>query len=85
MQADKLILESNETALLNCTAIGGYPPFHTVSWLKNGRIIAQKEGSVLIIGTDTVRPTPYGEYSCLVNNSVSTVEKVLAVKERGNH
>ena len=85
VQADKPTLDKSETAVLNCTAIGGYPSFHSVSWMKNGRQIAQREGSVLIISTDTVQPTPYGEYTCLVNNSLVTVEKTLVMREEGKY
>lgn len=85
MQADKPTIDINETAILNCTASGGYPPIHTVSWIKNGRLLEKSEGSTVLISTDGVYPTQYGEYTCQVNNSVITVEKTLVITAQGNH
>ena len=49
---------------------------------KNGELVAAAESNVLQVNTDTLMGTPFGEYICIVNNSVIAVEKAVTVKEK---
>ena len=73
----------NESVNISCTASGGYPPVSSISMTKNGELVMTTESSVLHVNTDTVMGTPFGEYICVVNNSVITVVKAVLLKEKG--
>ena len=79
--ASNLTITSLQSSILTCTAQGGYPPLHHTSWVKGGVTVA--------MGTDTVTfntsqvPQPYGEYTCVVNNTVVSIEEVVFIKEKG--
>ena len=40
-----MIFESTEEATLQCTALGGYPPIHNISLVKNGMVILSRVSS----------------------------------------
>ena len=73
----------NESVNISCTASDGYPPVSSISMTKNGELVMTTESDVLHFSTDTVMGTPFGEYICIVNNSVITVEKTVLLKEKG--
>ena len=75
----------NDSVNISCTASDGYPPGFSISMTKNGELLAATESDVLYVNTDTVVGTPFGEYICVVNNSVITVEKAILLKEKGNY
>ena len=67
--------------ILTCTSQGGYPPFVTSSWIKNGLTVAEGTNVVTI---DTATPSnPYGLYVCSVDNTVLVTERSVLIKGEG--
>ena len=87
IQSTRLALQDNENTTLSCTADGGYPSISSISWVKNGRVISttsDKELMITVAANDT-SCSPFGRYKCLVNNSVTTMETSILMKQKGDH
>ena len=67
--------------VLMCISQGGYPPFVTSRWIKNGQTVAEGTNVVTI---DTATPSnPYGLYVCSVDNTVLITERSVLIKGEG--
>ena len=85
IQSSRPALWDNETTTLNCTADGGYPPIRSISWVKNGRVISTTSDEELVITVAANDITPFGQYKCVVNNSVTTMETSFLMKQKGDY
>ena len=83
IQASKSTLSDSENTTLSCTADGGFPPASNISWVKNGRIIFRTSSNQLTINVTANDVNPFGQYVCMVNTSVTTLQYDLLLKERG--
>ena len=83
IQASKSTLSDSENTTLSCTTDGGFPPTSNISWIKNGRIISRTSCNQLTINVTANDVHPFGQYVCMVNNSVTTLQYDLLLKERG--
>jgi len=63
-------------------AYGSYPPTSNISWVKNGRIISTTSRKQLTINV-TSDCHSFGQYVCLVNNSVVNQQQSLLMKQKG--
>ena len=67
--------------VLMCTSQGGYPPFVTSRWIKNGQTVAE---GTKVVTIDTVTPSnPYGLYVCSVDNTVLVTQRSVLIKGEG--
>ena len=79
-----MILESTEEATLQCTAVGGYPPIHNISLVKNGMLILSRVSSEVTYTTAGGLPKDvYGLYMCLVNNTAGTSSRTILLQHKG--
>ena len=73
VSADSPSLLAGETTQLTCQAEGGNPSTHTLTWSKNGAVIAT--------GTNTLSTASlagsFGEYTCRVETAVGTANKTI--------
>ena len=84
LQASRPALWGNENSTLICTADGGYPPTSNISWVKNGSVISTATTNQLTITVAASDNNPFGQYVCLVNNTVTTTETLFLMKEKGD-
>ena len=78
------MFDSNEEAILTCTATGGYPPIHNMSLVKNGQVIVNRVSSEITYTTSGGFPIEvYGTYSCIVNNTAGTSSKTILLQHKG--
>ena len=86
IQSNTPALWNNENTTLNCTADGGYPPTSSISWVKNGRVISttSEDQLTITVAADDTNCSPFGQYVCLVNNSVTTMETSFLMKQKGD-
>ena len=85
IQSNKSALQDDEYTTLNCTAYGGYPPTSSISFIKNGRIISTTSDEQLMISVSANDTHAFGRYVCLVNNSVTTMETSILMKQKGDY
>ena len=86
IQSSRPALWDNETTTLNCTADGGYPPIRSISWVKNGRVIISTTSDEELVITVAANDThTFGRYVCVVNNSVTTMETSILMKQKGDN
>ena len=85
IQSSRPALWDNESTVLNCTAGGGYPPTSSISWIKNGQLISTTCDQELVITVAANDTSPFGQYKCLVNNSVTTMETSFLMKQKGEN
>ena len=85
VQSSTPALWNNENATLNCTANGGYPPTSSISWIKNGRVISTTSTDQLVISVAANGTHTFGQYVCLVNNSVTTMKISILMKQKGKY
>ena len=84
IQSSRPALWDNEYTTLDCTADGGYPPTSSISWVKNGRVISTTNKNQLMITVAATDTGPFGQYVCLVNNSVTAIKTSFLMKQKGN-
>ena len=84
IQSSRPALQDDENITLNCTADGGYPPTSSISFIKNGRIISTTSDEQLVITVAANDTSPFGQYVCLVNNSVTAMESSFLIKQKGD-
>ena len=84
IQSTRSALQDNGTITLNCTADGGYPPPSSISFIKNGRLISTTSNDQLVISVAANDTHTFGRYKCVVNNSVTTMETSLLIKQKGD-
>ena len=85
IQSSRRALWDNESTILNCTADGGYPPTGSISWIKNGRVISTTSDEELVITVAANDTDTFGQYVCLTNNSVTTMETSILMKQKGKY
>ena len=84
LTSDMLVFDSTQEATLQCTAVGGYPPIHNISLIKNGQVILNKVSDEVIFTTSGGLPrNVYGLYDCIVNNTVGTSSKTILLQHKG--
>ena len=83
IQSSRSALQDSENATLNCTAHDGYPPPSSISWVKNGRVISTTSDDQLVITVAANDTHAFGQYKCVVNNSVTTMETTFLMKQKG--
>ena len=84
IQSSRSALQDNENTTLNCTADGGYPPTSSISFIKNGRVISTSNTDQLVITVAANDTHAFGQYKCVVNNSVTTMETFFLMKQKGD-
>ena len=84
VSAGSLSLLAGETTQLTCQAEGGNPSTHTLTWSKNGAVLATGTDNTL---TTTSLVNTFGEYTCSVltilgpgNNVVGDLDLLLQEK-----
>ena len=85
IQSSRPALWDDEYTTLNCTAHDGYPPTSSISWVKNGRVISTTSDEELVISVAANDTSPFGRYKCVVNNSVTTMETSILMKQKGDN
>ena len=85
IQSTRPALLDNESTTLNCSADGGYPPTSSISFVKNGRVISTSSDEELVINIAANDTSPFGQYMCLVNNSVTTMTTSVLLKQKGDN
>ena len=85
IQSSRPALHNNEYTTLNCTADGGYPPTSSISWVKNGRVISTINKDQLMITVAATDTHAFGQYVCLVNNSVTAIKTSFLMKQKGDY
>ena len=79
-----MIFESTKEATLQCTAVGGYPPIHNISLVKNGMVILNRVSSEVTYTTTGGLPKDvYGLYMCLVNNTAGKSSRTILLQHKG--
>ena len=79
-----MIFELTEEATLQCTVVGGYPPIHNISLVKNGVVILSRFTSEVKHTTASGLPRDvYGLYTCIVNNTAGTSSKTILLQHKG--
>ena len=81
-EADKVTITHMDDATLVCSASGGYPPVSTLS-VRKGDTAVTTTMQTLSLPLSTFVNNPFGQFSCLVNNSNVVMEKFILIKERG--
>lgn len=84
-EAKRPALWYNENTTIRCTADGGYPVSNNISLVKNGRIISTTNDSQLTVSIAGSEAHSFGQYMCLVNNSLTTTESSILVKQKGDN
>ena len=85
IQSSRPALQDNDNTTLNCSADGGYPPTSSISFIKNDRVISTTSDDQLVITVAANDTSPFGQYKCVVNNSVTTMETSFLMKQKGDH
>ena len=85
LTADKRTAHKDEGTVLTCKASIGFPPFSTISFIKNGKMVATSTSGLLEIDTKTVSANPFGVYICQLNASNIVYNKSIGIKETGEH
>ena len=57
-------------------------PTSNISWIKNGRVISTTIDEELVISVAPNDTSPFGQYVCLVNNSVTTMETSILINRK---
>ena len=83
IQSSTPALQYNESTTLNCTADSGYPPTRSISFIQNGRVISTTSDKELVITVAAIDTHVFGQYKCVVNNSVTTMETSFLMKQKG--
>ena len=84
IQSSRSAIQDNESTTLNCTAIDGYPPTSNISFIKNGRVISITSDDHLMITVAANDTNAFGQYECVVNNSVTTMKTPFLMKQKGD-
>ena len=69
---------------LTCTASGGYPPITSITIEKGGENVASTESESIVVNTADVGGGVFGDFKCLVDNSVIVVEEILEPQTGGS-
>ena len=81
--AELLALEGRESTILTCSAHGGRPDTHNLTWTKDGVVLARERGTTLNYNTLYSFPNPFGRYTCTVESLYGTEEKSVLIQEKG--
>ena len=81
--AEQPALEGRESTILTCSAHGGRPDTHNLTWTKDGVVLARGHGTTLNYSTLYSFPNPFGRYVCTVESLYSSEEKSVLIKEKG--
>ena len=81
--AELLALEGRESTILTCSAHGGRPDTHNLTWTKDGVVLARGHGTTLNYNTLYSFPNPFGRYTCTVESLHSSEEKSVLIQEKG--
>ena len=84
IQSSRPALQDNENTTLNCTADGGYPPTSSISFIKNARVVSTSNTDQLVMTVAANDIHAFGQYKCVVNNSVTITEETLLMKQKGD-
>ena len=85
LDSDKESAYKDDGATLTCRASIGFPPFSTISFIKNGETVATSTSGQLQIDTKSVNANPFGLYICQLNASGVTFNKTIAIIEQGRY
>lgn len=82
--ASSTAFSSDANIQLSCSAYGGYPLHHSITIIKNGKILSSKIASELnyTIQSNEVRPK-YGLYQCVVDTVALKITKEIVLEEEG--
>ena len=79
------VFDSNGEATLQCTAVGGYPPVHDITLVKNGQVILNKASDEVTYTTSGGLPrNVYGLYDCIASNIAGTVSETVLLQHKGD-
>ena len=81
--AEQPALEGRESTILTCSAHGGCPDTHNLTWTKDGVVLARGRGTTLNYSTLSSFSNPFGRYVCTVESLYSSEEKSLLIQEKG--
>ena len=81
--AEQPALEGRESTILTCSAHGGRPDTHNLTWTKDGVVLARGRGTTLNYNTLYSFPNPFGRYVCTVESLYSSEEKSVLIQEKG--
>jgi len=76
-------LEVQDLTTLTCSAVGGRPDSHNITWTKDGTVVASVHGNTLNYSTRYSFPSPFGTYICTVESLYSREEKSVLIQEKG--
>ena len=80
------VFDSSKEATLQCSAVGGYPPVHNLTLIKNGQVILNKAYDEISYTTHGGLPiNVYGLYDCFVSNVAGTVSETILLQHIGDH
>ncbi len=82
-EADKSAISLSESVSIVCEASGGYPFVSSITIEKGGRTVASAASGSAEVNTEELSEGPFGEFRCVVDNSVVVVERTLQIQERG--
>ena len=83
---DRLVAKNDHKgATLTCQASIEFPPFSSLSLIKNGQILSSTVNGSLQITTKEVDGNPFGLYSCQLNTTAAGVkfQRSYLLKEQG--
>ena len=81
--AEQPALEGRESTILTCSAHGGRPNTHNLTWTKDGVVLVRGRGTTLNYNTLYSFPNPFGRYVCSVESFYSSEEKSVLIQEKG--
>ena len=83
LTADKEATSDNG-ATVTCRASIGFPPFSTISFIKNGETVVNSTSGQLRIDTKSVNANPFGLYICQLNASGLIFNETIILKNQGS-
>ena len=81
--AEQPALEGRESTILTCSAHGGRPDTHNLTWTKDDVVLVRGRGTTLNYNALYSFPNPFGRYVCSVESLYSSEEKSVLIKEKG--
>ena len=67
-------LEVQDSTTLTCSAVGGCPDGHNITWTKDGIAVASVHWNTLNYSTQYSSPSPFGTHICTVESLYSRGE-----------
>ena len=79
-----MVFDTKEEATLHCVAVGGYPPIHNISLVKDGQVILNSFPDEVTYTTSGGLPKEvYGSYNCIVNNTAGASSRTILLQHKG--